>query len=346
MDCKKCKSAEIRPSQRNFAERAFGYIIPLRPYRCEECDLRQWGVMRPILERPRLIAWGGLLLIIALFVLNAVLVIPVEPEPYPTATATETKNTATEPPATEPAGDQPPTDTATDGETTTSSTSDEPANQTEDAPMPTKPANNKQTQAEPRQPATETQSHSNQATMTADETKVPFSDFVRQRQAQNLAKQNGVTRPKNTKAQKAGTKNETPVKTQTKAAMRPTSVAKSKNTSPAPKPKPSPSGSTATVAFSHHLNGDILTIDVVSAGPMGEAKIKDFLLDQKKLIIDFPGKFRLKPETMTVQHREIRQVRTGLHRDYMRLVLDLTDHKNPQPEITLTQAGATIRIGR
>ncbi len=368
MDCKKCKSAEIRPSQRNIAERALGYIVPVRPYRCEECDLRQWGVMRPILERPRLIAWCLLSLTIALFVLNAVLVIPVEPQPDPTVT--ETNRTEGTPSSTTTTGDQTGADatantaTAEDPatETTANTTPDNPAGQPDAAPTPTEPANKasatEQAQTKPKQ-TTETQNRGGETTSdnttttaattepetaanpdetAAKQTKDEVSDFVRRRQAQNLAKQQGVTPPKD-----ARPKDATPAKTQ-KATPRPTSPAKAKTVSPAK--KPTPSGTASTVKFSHHLNGDILTIDVVSAGLMSEAKIKDFLLDQKKLIIDFPGKFSLVPETMTIQHRDIRQVRTGIHRDYMRLVLDLTDRKNPQPEITLTQAGATIRIGQ
>lgn len=379
MDCKKCKSAEIRPSQRNFAERAFGYVIPLRPYRCEECDLRQWGVMRPIFERSRFITWGALTLLIALFVLNAVLVIPVEPEPYSAQTLGATNGAATAPPT-----DANQAATGTADQPTTTPPAETPAGaqgeQANSAATPAEPAGNqnpaKQTEVATQKPATPNQAPAEDvnakakatddavtattpssdpqepAAVAADPAEEPedvVSAFVRQRQAQNLAKQKGTTPPPTSAEQPKAA-----AKTQPKASPRQASAAKPKNTKTLAKTtaakatatKPAAPGTTSPVKFSHHLNGDVLTIDVVSAGPMSEAKIKEFLLDQKKLIIDFPGKFSLVPETMAVDHRHIRQVRTGLHRDYMRLVLDLTDRKNPQPEITLTQAGATIRIGQ
>jgi hypothetical protein len=45
--CPKCHSTNLRPShEKNFLERAILPYLHLRPYRCEDCDKRFFGVYR------------------------------------------------------------------------------------------------------------------------------------------------------------------------------------------------------------------------------------------------------------------------------------------------------------
>lgn len=348
MDCKHCKSEEIRPSQRNAMERTLGYVIPMRPYRCEECDTRQWGLIQPILERPRVITWSVLGVIALLFILNAVLVIEVPAEGDDAATADEqtvqtgapeqAENAATtETGASEDAA--PSGDASADN--ATPANDDAAANGASD-PKPDPEARPVEP-ADPKEKDTETANaaaspSSSQDNVDEDTTPTPEaappSPFVLRQQAKNLAKQNPelaknnpsqVARPK--PKQKPDPKRTTVKKVANKETRRPTAT-----------------GAKMPVTLSLKNAEEVLTIDIQTKGTMGEADIKTFLLRDKKLIIDFPGRFALGAKTYPARHTVVRQVRTGPHDKYMRLVLDLNDTRNPNPEITRTPTGALIRI--
>ena len=63
----------MRPSKRQRPERVLSWIVPLRPYRCNACDHRQFGRASPILNRPRIITYSvAAALLVGLIVLSTV----------------------------------------------------------------------------------------------------------------------------------------------------------------------------------------------------------------------------------------------------------------------------------
>jgi len=68
LKCKSCGERDIRPSHRNKLERALSYLVPLRPYRCNACDHRQFGPASPVLDKPRIISYSILTALILIIV--------------------------------------------------------------------------------------------------------------------------------------------------------------------------------------------------------------------------------------------------------------------------------------
>ncbi|CAM2008993.1 AMIN domain-containing protein [Acanthopleuribacter pedis] len=370
MDCKHCKSEDIRPSQRNQMERVLGYVIPVRPYRCEECDKRSWGLIRPILEKPRIITWSVLGVVALLFTLNAVMVFDV-------TSADETENPAEVETVDDGAaneGHAVPADDASDGDGTndtaaegTDAASGE-SGQPPSGPNPeAAPDTSKQAAAEKTEtnrvaettPA-KRQADDGDAKKTAqnagtvagkqdepaqdrpeppEETPAQQTEagpFVLRQQAKNLGKPapdfkandepRETTRPQ-PKVNQPEAKKTDPPKT---AAKRPA--------------RQVPAGKPAPFTLSENTENGVLTIFLQTKGITGKPDLKTYGLGKKLLILDFPGRFSPVQRKLTINHPIVRLVRTGTHATHIRLVLELTQTRHPNPDVQVSAEGAKIII--
>ena len=68
MTCRACGDLGLRWSRRSELEWLLGFFVPLRPYRCNSCYARQWGLRRPVIN----VGTGGIVLVALLAVVITV----------------------------------------------------------------------------------------------------------------------------------------------------------------------------------------------------------------------------------------------------------------------------------
>jgi len=93
MKCWKCKNQDYNPSHRNKVEKVISNIFPIRPYRCDSCDFRFYGLISPLFNRSRAISTGIMGLLLALFVVSALVSFD-EEEPTPKTEVTQNTESA------------------------------------------------------------------------------------------------------------------------------------------------------------------------------------------------------------------------------------------------------------
>ncbi len=99
MKCGKCKSTDCRLSHRNPLERVISNMIPIRPYRCENCSRRFFWLTRPLFNLSRALVAAVFGLLIVYFAANLLIksreAAPIKPEsPEPEQTVEESATRA------------------------------------------------------------------------------------------------------------------------------------------------------------------------------------------------------------------------------------------------------------
>ncbi|QTD52615.1 AMIN domain-containing protein [Sulfidibacter corallicola] len=342
-------------------ERVLGWVVPVRPYRCQSCEFRQWGLIDPLVSRERLISWSVLGLVAILFILNSVLVFPVDgdaPEDdrdsQQIATQAEEGERPDEVGTSDKASDEEPSKSgetpeaeaprADSGQVPAGEASSEPVVEVKDtAPEPS---------SVPAKEATGVQVAQSEdpAAATAEPSEPEVSPFVAKQREKNMAKRNGgkgsSEKPAEATPKRVSTPSPQKARPSTKANTEVAAATGSKETRqdftvPPASGKTPPPGYLRVIP---QLRSGTLTIDLNAGRPMADPKVLDSLISSRKLIIDFPGSYKVIPDEYRVNHRRIRTVRTGIHPTHVRVVLDLASTDHPRPVIDQTPSGARIRI--
>ncbi len=69
--CRSCKSMDYKPSHRNGPEKVLSNILPIRPYRCNECDTRFYGPTVPLINLGHGITLSGFFFLAMFFVMSS-----------------------------------------------------------------------------------------------------------------------------------------------------------------------------------------------------------------------------------------------------------------------------------
>lgn len=74
MKCSECGSKGVIRLKRRRADKWLGYIVPVRPYRCQHCDTHLWGLIRWRHQRSAYVGavtfWSGITLLAASVLVN------------------------------------------------------------------------------------------------------------------------------------------------------------------------------------------------------------------------------------------------------------------------------------